>query len=119
MSFKIFLDDYRDPCNVMPYMLDKMGKDVLIYTQGWVVVRCYKDFELAVLALRGLVITHVSFDYDFVMTDGKSKTGEDCANLLKQLYSDFPYTPLPKILVHSTNAEGIEKIKKVFYEPHL
>lgn len=114
MSFKLFLDDYRDPSNVMPYMLEEMGKDVLIYTEGWVVVRTFKDFELAVLALRGLHITHVSFDYDLIMTDGRRKTGEHCAKRLKELYSNYTYTSLPKILIHSTNEAGIKKIEKVF-----
>jgi hypothetical protein len=109
MSFKIFLDDYRDPSNAMPYMLEKMGKDVLIYTEGWVVVRSYHEFRMAVLTLRGLGISHVSFDYDLLMTDGKKKTGEDCAWLLKNLCNK-----LPKILIHSTNDTGIKKIQKVF-----
>lgn len=93
----------------MPYMLEEMGNDVLIYTEGWVVVRSYKDFHLAVIALRGLDITHVSFDYDLLFTDGKRRTGEDCALLLKELCAK-----IPKILIHSTNKIGIKKIKKVF-----
>ncbi len=114
IGYKIFLDDYRDPSNVMPYMLDKMGKDVVIYTEGWVVVRSYKEFHEAVLALRGLIITHVSFDYDLNMTDGFRKTGEHCAQLLIELYKNYTYTNLPKILIHSTNEKGIKKIQNVF-----
>lgn len=110
MSFKLFIDDYRDPSNVMAYMLEDMGRETLIYTEGWVVVRSYKEFHFALLALRGLGITHVSFDYDLLMTDGKRKTGEDCAVLLKQLCIG----KLPKILIHSTNEVGVKKIKKVF-----
>lgn len=114
MSFKIFLDDYRDPSNVMPYMLEKMGREVLIYTEGWVVVRSYLEFRMAVLTLRGLNVTHVSLDFDLLMTDGKKKTGEDCAWLLKNLFDQTSYFKLPKILIHSTNEAGIKKIKNVF-----
>jgi len=113
MSFKLFLDDYRDPSNVMPYMLDKMGRETLIYTEGWVVVRSYEEFRMAILTLRGLDITHVSFDFDLNMTDGKRKTGEDCAKLLLVLYEGLG-RKLPKVLIHSTNDNGIKKIKKVF-----
>lgn len=111
MTFKLFLDDYRDPSNVMPYMLDKMGKSVLIYTHGWVVVRSFYEFKMAVLCLQGIGITHVSFDYDLNMTDGKRKTGEDCAKELVKMYEG---KNLPDILIHSTNEKGIKKIEKVF-----
>lgn len=110
MSFKVFLDDYRDPSNVMPYMLDKMGKRVLIYTEGWVVVRSFMEFKIAVLSLQGIGISHVSFDYDLIMTDGKRRTGADCAEELKRLYGD---KPLPEILIHSTNDKGIKKLEKI------
>lgn len=107
-SLKIFVDDYRDPSAVLPYMLETMGIEAKIYAEGWVVCRTFWDFEYFVKLFRGDLDT-VSFDYDLLMTHGKEITGLDFAKFLKD-YTQ-PYA-LPTILYHSTNKEGIELMKK-------
>lgn len=108
MTVKLFLDDWRDPAATISYMMKRIDNPE-IYTEGWLVVRSFREFTAAV-DFFGLGITHVSFDYDLDMTDKKNKTGLDCAKYLKDRIGGCH----PQILIHSTNEKGIEKIKKVF-----
>lgn len=110
MIVKLFLDDWRDPAATISYMIKRIPNPE-IYTEGWFVVRSFKEFKEAV-DFFGLRISHVSFDYDLDMTDKKEKTGRDCAIYLKEKLGRG--ISLPEILVHSTNVTGIKKIKKVF-----
>ena len=103
---KLFLDDWRDPSGTISYMMKRID-NAEIYTEGWFVVRSYQEFKEAI-DLLGVRITHISFDYDLDMTDGKRKTGLDCAKYAKKVLPR-----LPEILIHSTNVTGIDKLKKL------
>lgn len=91
-------------------MMTKIGTNVMIYTKGWFVVRSYQEFCEA-LEVIGDKITDVSFDYDLLMTDGKAKTGADCAAYMAGF---FKHKTLPNIHIHSTNETGrIEILKNI------
>lgn len=63
MSYKLFLDDIRNPTECSLYMYKRIGKENLSYLdEDWVVVRNYSEFIGAIFD-RGLP-NLVSFDHD-------------------------------------------------------
>jgi len=127
MSYKLFLDDVREPKNV------KWGdfEDKFFPLTNILVVRNYHDFCKTIMD-KG-VPEKVSFDHDLadehyqayvsgrVLYTGedkfydsvKEKTGYHCAQFLFE-YCLHHRLKLPEIHVHSMNPVGSEKIKNLF-----
>lgn len=114
MSYKLFLDDVRNPPDV---------KWIELPLGPWVIVRNFLDFKV-VISNRGLP-SHVSFDHDLAaehydsalwrkssITDYaklKEQTGYDCAYWMTQYCIDFDQD-LPSYTVHSLNPVGKDRI---------
>lgn len=130
---KIFLDDYRNPIDCLPYMHQRIGKLNPIYNEReWYTVRNHPAFVEAINKFKG-EITHVSFDHDLAnghyhknMQEGVlnynsedfnsnefNKTGYHSAKYLKEVYEKEGLS-LPIIFVHSMNPVGTENIINLF-----
>jgi len=128
MSYKLFLDDLRDPKDCIFYMHQILGNrnpggfllSPLYEDKDWVIVRGYQDFS-QVLIDRGLPDL-ISFDHDLGMSvielngkqwlykeDNSEFTGYDCAKVLID-YCTNNNLPLPNYIVHSSNPVGSENI---------
>lgn len=126
MSYKLFLDDIRNPIDCIGYMHQRIGPRNPIYLeQDWVVVRNYDDF-VKVIKERGLP-QFVSFDHDlgedlagYYVDHGlfskraarrmkrNIKSGYDCAKwLVEECMKELK---LPEYAVHSMNPAGTENI---------
>lgn len=121
MSYKLFLDDERNPYKVN-WVEMPLGP--------WEIARNYEQF-VAMIAKKGIP-SFVSFDHDLAdehyrasmynpdrhysnyYTDGtfKEKTGRDCAKWLVEhcLEHDIP---IPEYQVHSMNPIGQENIRSI------
>lgn len=107
MSYKLFLDDVREPKDV---------KWTEIPLGPWSVVRNYTDF-VRVIENRGMP-DHISFDHDLADEHYQNqrggqfseKTGLDCAKWLAEHCAVFGYQ-LPEFTVHSMNPVGKERIR--------
>lgn len=128
MSYKLFLDDYRQPEECALYMYRRIGKENPIYLdKDWVVVKNYPDFISCIMD-KG-VPSLISFDHDLAdghyhknmqegilnydsedfEDDDYNKTGYHCAKWLR----DFCYVngvDFPRWFVHSMNPVGTENI---------
>lgn len=122
---KIFLDDTRNPKEVLGWMYKRIGALNPIYNKSWLIVKNYDEFK-NVLTKYLPDITHISFDHDLCdehyqkCLDGEieydslsEKTGYDCAKLMKDLY-DLLELDYPVMFVHSLNPVGTENIKNLF-----
>jgi hypothetical protein len=114
MSYKLFLDDVRNPADV---------KWIELPLGPWVIVRNFLDFKV-VVSSRGLP-EHVSFDHDLAeehynpalwakskLTDYaklENATGYDCAVWLTEHCRTFELD-LPSYTVHSMNPVGRARI---------
>lgn len=131
MSYKLFLDDVRNPEDCVHYMHKRVGPDNPLYLQEWTIVRNYDDF-VNTIKQSGLPEL-VSFDHDLAdehygslqtvegaeeheSWEGREKTGYDCAIFLLE-YCYWRDLPLPKCFVHSMNAVGSERITKLLNTP--
>lgn len=128
MSYKLFLDDVRNPGECVHYMHKRIGKDNPMYLDEWEVVRNYYEF-VATIQKRGLPEV-ISFDhdlgpehYDPCMFGRKEdynllyetfveKTGYDCAKWLLD-YCKLHKADLPKCYCHSMNPVGHQNIVDV------
>jgi hypothetical protein len=114
MSYKLFLDDLREPSDVTWVELPKVE---------WVIVRNYHEFVSAILQkdLPALI----SFDHDLAAAhyplfhptkipydSYKEKTGYHCAKWLIDFCLEKKLD-LPKFIVHSMNPVGRENIEKL------
>src|SRR5690348_4045170 len=116
---KIFLDDVRDPSNCLGYMHRRIGKDNLLYQEGWLTVRNYDDFVSAITKHINEV-THVSFDHylayghytEEVDYNLQEKTGYHAAKWMRDYYLQHN-KELPTMFVHSMNIVGMENIINV------
>lgn len=128
MSYRLFLDDVREPAHVADYM-PSMAKEYV--SHQWVVVRDYHEF---IDAIRELGVPEViSFDHDLAhehytpqeywsdydaskayqeAKEYKEATGKDCATWLCE-YLDRDNLPLPTCYVHSMNPVGADNIRAV------
>lgn len=108
MNYKLFLDDERDPSDVIWCNIG-LGP--------WVIVRNYDQF-VKTIKEHGVPI-HVSFDHDLADAHykacfsgshdyGQEKTGHDCAKWLVH-HCARRYT-FPKYTIHSMNPIGRENI---------
>lgn len=114
MSYRLFLDDERDPYKVTWIELP-LGP--------WQIVRSYDEF-VKLVSVRGIP-EHVSYDHDLgpqamaeiTSTQGRGfdygnineKTGLDCAKYLVELCIEAEI-PHPAYTVHSMNPIGAESI---------
>lgn len=119
MSYKLYLDDIRQPQASSLYMHSRIGKDNPIYLEEWIVVKNYEEF-VSTIEEKGLP-THISFDHDLAeihydsTTQKESfkyyeKTGEDCAKWLVK-YLKENNLKMPTVYIHSQNPIGCENIK--------
>lgn len=118
MSYKLFLDDFRQPIDCVQYMHQRIGAKNPIYLEtGWKVAVNYDHF-IRCIKRNGLP-SFVSFDHDLSMEhyDGatpvggyKEKTGLDCARWLIGYCIDNA-APFPDYAVHSMNPVGADNIK--------
>lgn len=107
MSYRLFLDDVRNPEEV---------KWVRLPSGPWTVIRNYEDF-VRVVQNRGMP-EYISFDHDLADVHYQNperenfveKTGLDCAKWLVEHCSTFGYG-LPEYSVHSMNPVGAERIR--------
>lgn len=127
-TYKLFLDDIRDPRVCVSYMKGNAGF-AKYFDTDWVIVRNYEEF-VQVIEEKGLPYL-ISFDHDLswdhynidfdVWDDysseqlGVEKTGADCAEWLKN-YCIENNLKLPEFYVHSMNPVGRENIKRILYE---
>jgi hypothetical protein len=122
MSYRLFLDDVRDPYKVT-WVQMPLGP--------WVIARDYAEF-CGIIETKG-VPEFVAFDHDLAdehyrpsmynpdrhysnyYTDGtfREKTGYDCAKWLIE-YCFEKKLPLPARVCHSMNPIGRENIQKLF-----
>lgn len=122
----LFLDDFRQPEDAFNYMISRIGEDAFLYnTLKWEVERDYEHF-VRWIEDNGLPEI-VSFDHDLadehyevVCACGSSedfpeefiaKTGFDCAKYLVEYAKLHPEQKFPKVMVHSMNPYGSERIK--------
>lgn len=127
MSYKLFLDDMRQPEECAAYMYRRIGKENPVYLdKDWVVVKDYPSFENYILE-HGCP-TLVSFDHDladdhygferaseedwkeYYKDPEREKTGYDCA-LFLQSYCDILKIDIPRYYIHSMNPVGTANIQ--------
>lgn len=107
MSYRLFLDDIRQPDDV---------KWTSIPAGPWTVVRNYDDF-VRVIQNRGMP-EHISFDHDLAHEHYQNqsglnfseKTGFDCAKWLVEHCTIFGHN-LPHYTIHSMNPVGAQRIR--------
>lgn len=118
MSYRLFLDDVREPKSVTW---------VEIPTGPWTIVRNYQDF-VRTIENRGIP-DFISFDHDLAyehyqnQLGGKftEKTGLDCAKWLIEYCATFGHR-IPDFAVHSMNPVGKERISALlesFRQNHI
>ena len=130
MSYRLFLDDIREPWEAGNYMYPvDIRKEYRLHE--WVIVRNYKKF-VDTISEKG-VPSYISFDHDlapshytpeYLWTDydkskewqdsqvHEEKTGYDCAKWLVE-YCNKNGIPLPICYVHSANPVGADNIRFV------
>ena len=126
MSYKLFLDDYRQPGDA--FLIENTVQKALneIYmTPFWIVVKSYDEF-VNYINENGLPAL-VSFDHDLAdshyrplidhyehspidYSSYKEKTGYECAKWLCDYVMDNNIIEFPEYLVHSMNNVGAENI---------
>ncbi len=120
----LFLDDFRLPIECATYMWMRQA-DCRIYHEKWNIIRSYGDF-VRFITNNGLP-NRISFDYDlsdvpelkmtlpyedwYNIDDDRVYTGDDCAKWLIN-YCEVNNKKLPECIVHSSNPDGVELIKK-------
>lgn len=131
MSYKLYLDDERQPILSFKLMERRVGSRLAeVYAEGeWVVVRHYAEF-VNYIAEHGLPDL-VSFDHDLAephygldlaskedwveyydserCNKNYFKTGYHCAKWLLE-YCESNLLPLPTCMVHSMNPVGVQNI---------
>lgn len=128
MSYRLFLDDHREPKSTanFVYPVDLRPEYRL---HDWVIVRSYPEFVKTIEVMG--IPTHVSFDHDLYphvfeknlvddqvdyyakdFKDPVKKTGYHCAKWLIK-YAAKCKKPMPVCYVHSNNQQGRENIKSI------
>lgn len=122
MTYKLFLDDKRNPVHCVTYMQARIGIKNPIYLQNdWLIARNYTSFVNTIESM-GLP-EFISFDHDLADEHYKDlidsgevnynsyteKTGYDCAKWLVGYCIDHKLS-LPEIAVHSMNPVGTNNI---------
>jgi hypothetical protein len=118
MSYKLFLDDVRDP--------EEFSKIYSLPLGPWIVAKNYAEFR-QIIEEKGAPF-FISFDHDLADEHydkpgaiSKEKTGYDCALWLCDYCLENRLT-LPEYGVHSMNPVGkrrIEALLEHFYQSHI
>jgi hypothetical protein len=126
MSYRLFLDDIREPWQAGNYMYPvDIRKEYRLYE--WVIVRNYDEF-VDTISEKG-VPSYISFDHDleadqyivpeeseemnlYYQIKDRAMTGYDCAKWLVE-YCEKNGIPLPICYVHSANPVGADNIRFV------
>ena len=106
MSYKLFLDDERNPIQCLSYMLSRSNHSNLsfIYKEkDWEICRDFWSFKKCLIE-KGLPEL-VSFDHDL----GTDETGNTCAQFLLGYCMDKGLD-IPQYVVHSMNPVGTQNI---------
>jgi len=129
MSYKLFLDDVREPVECASYMHKRIGKANPIYLEEWVIARNYDEF-VDIITTLGLPDV-VSFDHDLadehydlekmnnkeeyskLYESFQEKTGYDAVKWLVDYHMENFNTRItfPVWLIHTMNPSGYENIK--------
>lgn len=124
MTYKLFLDDYRNPVQCVTYMHTRIGKKNPIYLEaGWIICRNFECFKNSIIEY-GLP-EFISFDHDLAeshyginfddwaldpsLAEALEDTGYDCALWLVD-YCRSRKLKIPDFAVHSMNPVGAERI---------
>jgi hypothetical protein len=119
MSYRLFLDDVREPYEVGNYMYPvDLRREYRLY--DWVIVRSYDQF-VQYINENGMP-THISFDHDladihYVSDDDNvdEKNGYHCALWLVDYIIDNGVQEFPIVYVHSMNPIGKERIQSLLF----
>jgi len=103
---KLFLDDERDPRDVIK---QNLSKDAIYLEEGWTIVRSIMEFR-RYLMKEGTPDV-VSFDYWL----GSQMTGLDCAQALID-HCKTQSAELPRYLVHSSDPDWRVRIYRLLNE---
>lgn len=130
MSYHLFLDDFREPIDVVAYFRPEELRSIYEHPE-WVIVRDYNEFVDCIRS-NGIPLV-VSFDHDLALEHYhpamnesdeayneliekgifKEKTGYHCALWFKE-YMEQNGTHMTDIYCHSMNPVGKKNILKVF-----
>lgn len=127
MSYKLFLDDVRDPNECVKYMHKRIGNQNTIYLEDdWVIAKDYNEFVKTIKENGWPDV--VSFDHDLAdehydigkMDDEteynalyngfEEKTGYDAVIWLCG-YHEEDLEPFPQCFIHTQNPVGYQNIK--------
>ena len=132
MSYKLFLDDFRQPRDAQLSGSTQMLLEAS-ETDGsdWLVVRTYDDF-IKTIEDKGMP-EMISFDHDLTPTHmkiymqsadrnslnynaiGMDKTGYHCAMVFEECWMEMD-KPKVKVYIHTANHIGARNIKQVLWE---
>lgn len=117
MSYKLFLDDERNPSDVT-WVRYPLPSQTANNDQTWVICRSFWDFK-STLMERGLPPYFVSFDHDLGREPGRREfNGTDCAEFLIRYCKKFDFK-LPDFVVHSKNPVGAQRINLAMHNAGL
>jgi hypothetical protein len=117
MSYNLFLDDFRDPMDVLRYI----PKCQYYVDREWDIVRNYDEF-VKIVTEKGIPQA-VSFDHDLAdehysgfhgYDEYQEKTGYDCAKWLIDYCIDNNQELPIAIFIHSMNPVGSRNIESLF-----
>lgn len=134
MSFKLFLDDMRNPMDCLSYMAPRTSK-LSLYEETWVIVRSYQEFvDTITRAYRKTGMPDIiSFDHDLsqehyapvgvwdqrekysdweAKQNFREKNGKDAASWLGDFCVNHE-EQIPEFIVHSMNPYGSENIQSI------
>lgn len=114
MSYRLFLDDVRQPADVAAYIMP-CGLKSLYHYPEWTIARDLEAFK-SIISEQGMP-AFISFDHDLglpqtELQDEAEITGVACARWLCD-YAAAHNVPLPPYQIHSTNPAGRENIISV------
>lgn len=106
MAYGLFLDDYRNPKEVLWITLPKV--------EYWVIVRNVKHFQ-QIICQMGMPAA-ISFDHDLKEAHyngdySDNSTGADAAKWLRAYCDENNYN-IPEYTIHSLNQEASYRINK-------
>ena len=127
MSYKLFLDDFREVKQAADYMYSRIGADNYVYhNEDWLIAKNYDDF-VDIVNEHGIPDL-ISYDHDLAdehyapkdqyadynswakTREFTEKTGLDCAKWMVE-YCRKQGVKHPAYFVHSMNPVGVANIK--------
>jgi len=122
LSYRLFLDDVRNPEECRRYMAERAGDLFVEYWCEWIVVRSYAEF-VDLISQKGLPML-ISFDHDLdpggsapdtaegYDAMGTKNTGWHCSYWLME-YLRKTGQKRPLCIVHSVNKAGTKHINRL------